>query len=73
MLIWDPSECKLNEEIRIEDYLGPTKAEVETKESGKVVREKRGYIKRAKRKNEAKHWAGKRVIALLDLEYCPSN
>jgi hypothetical protein len=26
MLIWDPAECEINEEIRIEDYLGPMKA-----------------------------------------------
>lgn len=42
MLVGDLSECEINEEIRIEDYLGPTEVEGETNEGGKVVREKKG-------------------------------
>jgi len=50
MLVWDPSECEINEEIRVEDYLGPTKADVETSEVAKVVREKKGTYKTSKKK-----------------------
>jgi len=50
MLVWDPSECEINEEIRIEDYLGPTKADVETNEVAKVAREKKGTYKTSKKK-----------------------
>ncbi len=51
MLVWDPSECEINEEIRIEDYLGPTNAEMETNKGTKVVREKKGTYKTSKKKN----------------------
>jgi hypothetical protein len=67
MLVLDPSECEINEEIRIEDYLGPTNAEVEANEGTKVVREKKGTYKTSKRKSEAKHRAGPHVIDLLYL------
>ena len=50
MLIWDPSECEINEEIRIKDYLGPTKAEVEPNEVSKAVREKKETYKTSKKK-----------------------
>jgi hypothetical protein len=50
MLVWNPSECEINEEIRIEDYLGPTKMEVELNEVAKVVREKKGTYKTSKKK-----------------------
>ena len=50
MLVWDPSNCEINEEIRIEDYLGPTNAEVETNEVAKVVREKKGTYKTSTKK-----------------------
>ena len=50
MLVWDPSECEIKEEVRIEYYLGPTNAEVDTKEGTKVVREKKGTYKTSKRR-----------------------
>jgi hypothetical protein len=28
MIIWDPNKCKINDEINILDYLGPTREEV---------------------------------------------
>lgn len=52
MLVWDPAECEINEDIRIKDYLGPLKAEVETKEATKAVREKRGTYKTSKKKRQ---------------------
>jgi hypothetical protein len=50
MLVWDPSECEINEEVRIVDYLGPANAEVETNEDTKVVRGKKGIYKTGKKK-----------------------
>ena len=50
MLVWDPSNCEINEEIRIEDYLGPTNAEVGTNKGTKVVREKKRTYKTSKKK-----------------------
>jgi hypothetical protein len=50
MLIWDPSECEINEEIRVEDYFGTTKVETETNDIPKVVREKKGAYKAGKKK-----------------------
>jgi hypothetical protein len=48
MLVWDPSECEINEEIRMEDYLGSTK--VETKEAIKVISEKKSTYQTSKKK-----------------------
>jgi hypothetical protein len=51
MLVWDPSECEINEEIRIEDYLGPTKAETNGAiKAIKVIREKKSIYKTSKKK-----------------------
>lgn len=50
MLVWDPAQCEINEEVRIEDYLGPTNAEVETNEGTKLVREKKETYKTSKKK-----------------------
>ena len=50
MLVWDPIDSEINEEIRIEDYLGPMKAEAKTNETAKVVREKKGTYKTGKKK-----------------------
>ena len=50
MIVWDPAKCEINEEILVEDYLGPTKAEVETNEVAKAAREKKGKYKTSKKK-----------------------
>lgn len=50
MLVWDPAECEINEEIRIEDYLGAGKAEVERDDVSKVVQEKKGTYTSKKKK-----------------------
>lgn len=52
MIIWDPSEGEINEEIRIEDYLGTGKIEAEISNTPKVVREKKATYKTSKKKNE---------------------
>ena len=49
MLVWDPSVCEINEEIRIEDYLG-TKVEAEISGFSKEVREKKERYKTSKKK-----------------------
>jgi len=56
MLVWDPAKCEINEEIRIEDYLGPlnvgagnySKDLVE--DNAKTVREKKSTYKTSKKK-----------------------
>ena len=48
MLVWDPSACEINDDIRIEDYLGAMKAE--TNYRAKVVREKKTTYKTSKKK-----------------------
>ena len=50
MLVWDPSQCEINEEIRVEDYFGTTKVETETNDFTKVVREKKETYKTSKKK-----------------------
>ncbi|MEP7137354.1 MAG: DUF2442 domain-containing protein [Chloroflexota bacterium] len=50
MLVWDPSECEINEELRVEDYLGPVTAEAEMVDIPKTVREKKATYKTAKKK-----------------------
>lgn len=50
MLIWDPDESEINEEVRIEDYLEPPKRVIETNDFARVVREKRGKYKTSRRK-----------------------
>lgn len=50
MLVWDPAECEINEEIRIEDYLGPTNAEVENNKGTRAVREKKRTYETSKKK-----------------------
>jgi hypothetical protein len=50
MLVWDPAECEINEEIRIEDYLGAGKADVEIDDVPKVVQEKKGTYTSKKKK-----------------------
>ncbi len=50
MIVWYPSECEINEEIRIEDYLGPIKVEAEMVEIPKAVREKKATYKTGKKK-----------------------
>ena len=48
MIVWDPSICEINEDIRIEDYLGMTKHEVE--KTPQSVREKKATYKAGKKK-----------------------
>ena len=48
MLVWDPSESEINDEIRVEDYLGPVKAQ--TNQAIKVIREKKSTYKTSKKK-----------------------
>ncbi len=64
MLVWDPAKCKINEEIRIEDYLGPLNAETgdyskdrheqldkyTVDDIAKIVREKKTTYKTSKKK-----------------------
>jgi uncharacterized protein DUF2442 len=50
MLVWDPAKCEINEEIRIEDYLGPTNAEVANNKDTQVVREKKRTYETSKKK-----------------------
>ena len=50
MLVWDPAKCEINEEIRIEDYLGAGKMEVEASHAPKVLREKKAKYKTSKTK-----------------------
>jgi hypothetical protein len=66
MLVWNPSECEINEEIRVEDYLAPAKAETGTgdyskdrhkhldkytvDDIAKIVREKKATYKTSKKK-----------------------
>jgi hypothetical protein len=50
MLVWDPAETEINEEIRIEDYLGPAKTGSETDMGGKSIREKRTTYKTSKKR-----------------------
>jgi hypothetical protein len=48
MIVWDPDVCAINEEIRVEDYLGPTKSIEHSTgtEPVRVVRKKKaGYKK----------------------------
>lgn len=47
MLVWDHSKCEINEEIRIEDYLG---AKAEANDFPKVAREKKGIYKTSRKK-----------------------
>ena len=47
MLVWDPSKCEINEEIRIEDYLG---AKAEANDFLKAAREKKGIHKTSRKK-----------------------
>lgn len=49
MLVWDPSESEINDEIRIEDYL-VTKATPEVSDPPKAVLEKKGTYKTSKKK-----------------------
>ncbi len=58
MLVWDPAKCEINEEIRIEDYLGPmnvgtddySKSRHEVNDIAKTVREKKPTYKTNKKK-----------------------
>lgn len=50
MLVWDPSETEINEEICIEDYLGPAKTRFDTNMGVKLVREKKQTYKTGKKK-----------------------
>jgi hypothetical protein len=49
MLVWDPAKCEINEEIRIEDYLGPLNAGT-VDDIAKTVREKKPTYKTGKKK-----------------------
>ena len=49
MLVWDPAKCEINEEIRIEDYLGPLNAGT-VDDIAKTVREKKPTYKTSKKK-----------------------
>ena len=62
MLVWDPAESEINDEIRIEDYLG-TKVGATADDHPKVVREKKRLIKQEKRRNE--NGAPKKCAALF--------
>jgi hypothetical protein len=50
MIIWDPSVCEINEEIRIEDFLGPMQSVEYSvgEEPIRVVREKKVSYKKKK-------------------------
>jgi hypothetical protein len=50
MIIWDPSVCEINEEIRIEDFLGPRQSVEYSvgEEPARVVREKKASYKKKK-------------------------
>ena len=56
MLVWDPAKCEINEELRIEDYLGPVNAGTDyySKEQvddiSNIVREKKPTYKTSKKK-----------------------
>jgi len=50
MLVWDPAKSEINDEIRIEDYLG-MKVEAEANISSRQVREKKGKYQTRKKKN----------------------
>jgi hypothetical protein len=50
MLVWDPSETEINEEICIENYLGPAKTRSDTDMGVKLVREKKQIYKTGKKK-----------------------
>jgi hypothetical protein len=56
MLAWDPDKCEINEEIRIEDYLGPLSMRAgdyskdQVKNIAKRVREKKATYKTGKKK-----------------------
>lgn len=50
MIVWDPSVCEINEDIRIEDFLGPLKnvGYSVKAEPVRVVREKKASYKKKK-------------------------
>ena len=56
MLVWDPAKCEINEEIRIEDYLGPINvgtgdySKEQVDDISKMVREKKPTYKMSKKK-----------------------
>lgn len=50
MIIWDPSVCEINEEIRIEDFLGPMQSVEYSvgEEPVRAIREKKAIYKKKK-------------------------